>query len=167
MTIETINKNTFLLLDADRAESGRITYSLNDYANAEINASGYFRLFTAGTGSWHTAANQKGKERTFSIIKIKPGNLISIVLEYRKKRYRFSRSTSWKLRFILLNRDGEEILSILPSINWEKESHNYILQVNEEYEEECDPFLILQAVHCANLSMSMLNGGKVPALISI
>jgi hypothetical protein len=52
-------------------------------------------------------------------------------------------------------------------VNWQKESHDFILQLNDEFEAECDPFLILQAVHCANCSLSMMTGGKVPALIGI
>ncbi|MFN8291155.1 MAG: hypothetical protein U0U70_12940 [Chitinophagaceae bacterium] len=167
MTIETIDKNIFLLLGDDRRETGRITYSLNDYSRAEIITAETSLLAADGTGTWRTTFRSGGKEKTMALTRIKAGSLISITLECRKKRYSFARSTGWKLRFILLNREGEEILSILPAISWEKESHNYILQLNEEFEGECDPFLILQAVHCANLSMSMLNGGKVPALISI
>jgi len=39
--------------------------------------------------------------------------------------------------------------------------------INEEFREECSSLLILQAVHCAKCWMSMMNGGPVPALVSV
>lgn len=167
MTIETIDKTIFLLRDNDTLEKGRIIYTGNDFSNAHFIANKPFQLLSAGTGIWNSISESAPGGKPVAVIKVKPGTLISIKLECRKKKYSFRKSAGWKLRFLLLNQDDDEMLSILPSVNWEKESHNYILQLNEEFEEECDPFLILQAVHCANLSMSMLTGGKVPALINI
>jgi hypothetical protein len=107
------------------------------------------------------------KARAKSRIKTEAGGLMSIAIPGNQKKYLFKRSSGWKLRYFLLNGDGEELLSILAKVNWQKKSHDFILQVNEEFEKECDSFLILQALHCANCSLSMMNGGKVPALVSI
>lgn len=168
LTVETIHKTIFRLQGSDMEEQGRITYTGNDFFKADMIVTESFLLICTGTGVWHIIDKKAVENRKpVAVIKVKPGTLISIKLECRKKKYNFRKSAGWKLRFLLLDQDGDEMLSILPSINWEKESHNYILQLNEEFEEECDPFLILQAVHCANVSMSMLTGGKVPALINI
>jgi hypothetical protein len=130
---------------------------------AEIHIENTYTILRGGTGSWITCEGNK----TIARIKVEPGAQISIKVECRKKKYLFKKSAGWKLRFSLQNKEGEELLTLLPSVNWVKEAHEYALQLNEEFEEECDSFLILQAVHCANLSMSMMTGGKVPALISI
>ncbi len=92
---------------------------------------------------------------------------MSITKFYRRKKYYFRKSQNLKLRFSLFNKENEELLTIIPSLNWHKKSHDFILQINEEFEKECDPLLILQALHCANCSLSMMTGGKVPALVSI
>jgi hypothetical protein len=98
---------------------------------------------------------------------VETGGIISLRLPVKKRKYFFKKSSGWRLRFSLTNKDSEDLLTILPHVNWQKESHDFILQVNEEFESECDSFLILQAVHCANCSLSMMTGGEVPALVSV
>ncbi|MCX6320137.1 MAG: hypothetical protein NTW29_22850 [Bacteroidetes bacterium] len=163
MTIQTLHKTLFALESTDRNVSARLAYQDNDFRIAEIQTGNTYSIMPEGTGSWITCDGNK----TIARIKVEPGALISLRVVCRKKKYLFKKSAGWKLRFSLQNKDGEELLTLLPSVNWVKESHDYALQLNEEFEEECDSFLILQAVHCANLSMSMMTGGKVPALISI
>ncbi|MBL7749293.1 MAG: hypothetical protein JNM19_17775 [Chitinophagaceae bacterium] len=163
MLIQTIHKTLFVLEASPDNISARLTYQQNDFRKGEIETGQSYALNPGGTGIWLTS--RAGK--TIARIKVEPGAQISIKVECRKKKYFFKKSTGWKLRFSLQNKEGEELLTLLPAVNWIKESHDYILQLNEEFEDECDSFLILQALHCANLSMSMMTGGKVPALISI
>jgi hypothetical protein len=116
-----------------------------------------------GTGIWYTLLHSKKMAKT----SIEAGARIIVQLISGRKQYRFTKSSGWRLRFTLFHHNGEEMLSLLPRVNWQKESHDFTLQLNEEYERECDSFLILQALHCANLCLSMMNGEKVPALINI
>ena len=164
MTLQTIHKTMFALESVQGTVTARLVYQDNDFRIADILIeNSTYRIMPGGTGNWITC---KGS-RTIAGIKVEPGAQISIRVECRKKKYFFKKSAGWKLRFSLQNREGEELLTLLPSVNWAKESHDYALQLNEEFEAECDSFLILQAVHCANLSMSMMTGDRVPALISV
>lgn len=167
MTIQTNHKTLFVLKAADETELASLVYRTNDFSSAEIITDKTCRLRRNNTGEWKTTLKAHGVEKTIARVRVEPGTVISIRIDCRKKKYSFKKSASWKLRFTLLAKEGEELLTLVPSVNWQKESHDYVLQLNEEYEKECDPFLILQAVHCANLSMSMMTGDKVPALISI
>jgi hypothetical protein len=163
MTIQTLHKTLFALETAEKIVLARLAYQDNDFRMAEIQMEKTYTIIPGGTGSWITSDRNK----TIARIKVEPAAQISIRVVFRKKKYLFKKSAGWKLRFSLQNMEEEELLTLLPSVNWVKESHDYALQLNEEFEQECDSFLILQAVHCANLSMSMLTGDKVPVLISI
>lgn len=164
MTLQTIHKTMFALESADGTVTARLVYRDNDFRIAEVFLeNNLYSIMPGGTGTWITCKGSK----TIARIKVEPGAHISIRVECRKKKYLFTKSAGWKLRFSLQNREADELLTLLPSVNWAKESHDYALQPNEEFEAECDSFLILQAVHCANLSMSMMTGDRVPALISI
>lgn len=163
MDIKTISKTRFVLETTPGVNAASLVYQDNDFRSAEIITSGTYPMSRSGTGLWLTLSGSK----IISRIKVEPAARISIRIVCRKKKYIFKKSANWKLRFSLLNKEEEELLTLLPAVNWAKESHDYILQLNEEFEADCDSFLILQALHCANLSMSMMTGGKVPALISI
>lgn len=163
MTIQTLHKTHFALETDPGVFTAELVYQHTDFRMGEIVMHKSYTMTTGGTGVWLTGYGGK----TIARIKVEPGARISIRVECRKKKYLFKKSAGWKLRFSLQNKEGEELLTLLPSVNWAKEAHEYALQLNEEFEEECDSFLILQAVHCANLCMSMMTGGKVPALISI
>jgi hypothetical protein len=52
-------------------------------------------------------------------------------------------------------------------MNRDKQLHDFILQLNVDFEKECNAFLILQALHYASCSLSMMTGAKMPALVSI
>ncbi len=167
MTITTINKKTFELLDEKKAVVARLTYTSSAFDDAIIETVESYLLNGITTGIWITHVSTGNDGKTKSKIRVEMGGVMSISLLSKKKKYFFKKSTGWKLRFSLVNKEGEDLLTLIPNVNWQKESHDYILQLNEEFEKECDSFLILQAVHCANCSLSMMTGGKVPALVSI
>ena len=98
------------------------------------------------------------QEQTAIRIRVETGSVISVKLISRKSKYLFNDHGLAPAVFTEQCR-GDDILTLIPLVNWSKESHDYVLQVNDEYETECDSFLILQAVHCANVSMSMMTGG--------
>lgn len=167
MTINTINKKIFELLDDNKMAVARLTYTTSAFDDATIETEEKNLLNGIATGIWVTHLCNDNSVKIKSKIRVETGGVISISLPGKKRKYFFKKSTGWRLRFYLTNKDGEDLLTIIPVVNWQKESHDYILQLNEEYEKECDSFLILQAVHCANCSLSMMTGGKVPALISV
>jgi hypothetical protein len=168
MTINTINKKIFELLDENSKPAARMEYTNNSFDDAIIDGTEKYLLNGIATGIWIShLADDTTTIRLRSKIRVETGGIISIRLLHRKKKYLFKKSAGWRLRFSLVNKEGEDLLTLIPLVNWQKASHDFILQLNEEYENECDSFLILQAVHCANCSLSMMTGGEVPALVSI
>jgi len=167
MTIYTVDKKTFAVLDENNATVASLLYTNNAFDDAIIEAAEKFALNGITTGTWITYGIDDNSTKIRSKIRVETGGVISVRLPWKKKKYLFKKSAGWKLRFSLVDHAGEDVLTLVPTVNWQKESHDYILQLNEEFEEECDSFLILQAVHSANCSLSMMTGGKVPALVSI
>lgn len=163
MTIETISKQNFILKNEDHKNIGNLFYEDNSFNKGIIESDTEFKLRLLTTGIWLTELDTKKIMET----KVEIGGIISINFFLRKRKYIFRKSTNWKIRFSLSTNSGDEILSLIPSLNWQKESHNFILQLNEEFEQEYNSLLILQALHCANCSLSMMQGGAVPALISL
>lgn len=147
--------------------AARLVYSNSAFTDALITTPEKYIVNSIATGTWITLMAEEKTVRLRSKILVETGGVISIRLVQRKKKYLFKKSAGWKLRFSVVNKEGEELLTLIPQVNWAKVSHDYILQLNEEFETECDSFLILQAVHCANCSLSMMTGGEVPALISV
>jgi hypothetical protein len=168
MNLYTIDKKSFELFGDDQRTAGRLLYSSDAFIKGVIETSQTYQLTGIATGIWITSLdNIKDSKKTASSMHVETGGVISLKLAGKKTKYYFKKSAGWKLRFSLRNKEGEDLLSIIPNVNWQKESHDFILQVNEEFESECSPFLILQALHCANCSLSMMTGGDVPALVSV
>jgi hypothetical protein len=167
MTINTVNKKEFELLDENNNTTARLLYTNSSFNDGVIETEDRYQLNGIATGTWTIHLESDLPAKIKSKIKVETGGVMSLRLPGKKKKYFFKKTSGWKLRFSLINKEGEDLLTIIPKVNWPKESHDFILQLNEEFESECDAFLILQAVHCANCSLSMMTGGKVPALISI
>ncbi len=85
-------------------------------------------------------------------------NALSIHFIDENKKYSFKKTGLWKIRFILTDDKNEEIIALVPTISWSKKTHEYALQLNEELIDEINPLLILHTLHCANCSLSMING---------
>ena len=148
-------------------QAGELIYKDESMREASLRVTDSYTIRYTGTGKWESFNLEGGKESLLSRIKVTRGAVMELSFPRRRKTYRFKRSGAWRLRFVLLNKQGEEMLGILPSINWKKMIHDFTLQINEEFREECSSLLILHAVHCANCWMSMMNGGPVPALVSV
>lgn len=167
MQINTIDKKAFEIIDDSDKIAGSLVYTSSAFEKAIIETDIRYLLHKTMTGIWITKPDPDKNEKIKCRTKVETGGVMSVRLNGKGKKYFFKKSAGWKLRFSLANGEGEDLLTLLPTVNWQKETHDYILQLNEEFENECDSFLILQAVHCANCSLSMMTGGKVPALISI
>jgi len=167
MIINTLSNVKFEIRTEDQVLAGSIIYSDIGFSEAALLLDEEFALRLISPGVWVTGYSATKQEKLIATIKAETGGVLSVRKLNRRRKYIFKKSTNWKSRFSLLNSSGEELLALIPAVNWKKESHDYILQLNEEFENECDSFLILQAVHCANCSLSMMTGGEVPALISV
>lgn len=166
MQISTINQLLYKYI-ADDGTAASLMYDAPSFSNGQIKTGVNFAIQLTGTGKWQVTAQMNGRIKKISIIKNETGGQLTITRYYRRQKYFFKKSQNHRLRFSLADGHGEELLTIIPSVNWEKRAYNFVLQLNEEYEKECDSFLILQAVHCANVSLSMMTGGPVPALVNI
>lgn len=167
MTIKTINNKKFELLNTEEGVVGSIIYDNSSFNEGILTLADTFDLQQISTGVWVTIFNQDWTEKIMTNIKVEAGGIMSIRKFYKRKKYTFKKSENWKLRFSLFNADGDELLTLVPTVNWQKQSHDFNLQLNDDFEKECDAFLILQALHCANCSLSMMQGGSVPALVSV
>lgn len=167
MTVNTVNNRTFELLNENKEVIARLIYNNHLFDDAVIEMAEKYMLNGITTGTWVTILANDRSGKIKSTIRVETGGIITLRLVSKKKKYFFKKSAGWRLRFSLSTKENEDLLTIVPNVNWQKESHDYILQLNDEFEKECDALLILHAVHCANCSLSMMTGGKVPALVSI
>ncbi len=166
MWINTISNIEFELENPEGNDKATLHYGDNSFYKGEIQMGESFSLQQIATGTWAISLLLNEHEKLVSTIKTETGGSMSITKFYRRKKYYFKRSQNLKLRFSLFNKENEELLTIVPSVNWQKQSHDFILQINDELEKECDGLLILQTLHCALCCLSMMTGGEVPALIS-
>lgn len=167
MQINTIRNTQFELEESETGKKTSIQYEDSSFTKGEIKIEETYSLKLIATGTWAISLLLKEQEKLVSTIKTETGGSMSITKFYRRRKYYFRKSHNLKLRFSLFNKDGEELLTIVPSVNWQKQSHDFVLQINEDFEKECDGLLILQSLHCALCCLSMMTGGEVPALVSI
>jgi hypothetical protein len=160
-------QNQYTLFTEAGKQKGLLTYKNKTLLDGEILLDQQLQLSLSGTGTWSSFFRKGGQKKECATIKISTGGIIRLSFPLLKKKYRFKKSGGWKLRFVLLNKMGEEILALLPTINWQNQSHDFTLQVNDDFKDECSAFLILHTVHCANCSLGMMNGDEVPALINV
>lgn len=162
MTIESAADHTFILrndADAD-VVAGYLQYTGDHLQEALLQTAAEYIISHNKRGAWITC--EKGKNKETAVCKVGISGTITIL--YHGKVYQFKKPHSWKPRFVLLNSEKEEIAAFLPSVNWEQKGYDFILQLNEEYSEETDAFLILQALHCAVYSLAMMNGQVTPVV---
>ncbi|MFN8251036.1 MAG: hypothetical protein U0V75_04075 [Ferruginibacter sp.] len=168
MRIETVSQCIYRLLDDYGNHAGDLQYADAGFNAAVIRSGLICQLKKTGTGMWSLGqVTGAEKEKAITVIKVEAGGMMSIRKLYKRKKYFFKKSANWKLRFSLGNSANDELMALIPSVNWKKQAHEYKLQLNDEFEKECDALLILQAVHCANCSLSMMMDGRVPALVNI
>lgn len=167
--MRTILKDTvhFILQQFDGTPLAELIYTGENLIAGKLITSMEIKIAHTATGTWHTFTEAGGLKRIIAEIKMRPGGLISLYFSAKKKKYKLRNAGIYKNRFILCNSRQDEMLSLLPVINWDRKGHDYSVQINEELAHECSTVLILHAIHCANCYLSMINGGTVPALINI
>jgi hypothetical protein len=166
MHIVSAGNNTFRLVTPIGEAVAVLQYESNLFKKCEINAGKKILLENTATGIWKSYAEEGSTKKQWAELKVSTASTISVKITGQKSKYRFKRTGGWKARFILLNKDGEELMALLPQINWQKQTYGFVLQINDEFEQECTPVLILHTLHCACCSLNMLNGA-VPVLINV
>lgn len=166
MHIVSDGNNSFSLVSTNGTPAGVLHYDNNLFQKGEINTEKKIQLENTATGVWKSFLTTGTAKKQAAELKVSTGSTITIKLNGQKSKYRFKRTGGWKARFILLNKDGEELMALLPQISWQKKTYEFVLQLNDEFEQECTPVLILHTLHCACCSLNMLNGA-VPVLINV
>jgi hypothetical protein len=145
---------------------GELHYADHTMQKGELIADKKLILENTGAGLWRTFVIVSARKKVFAEMKVSTGSIITLKQTGIKQSFRFKRTGGWKMRFVLLNKDSDELMAILPKINWIKKGHDYKIQLNEDYSHQCSSLFILHALHCANCSLQMLNG-NIPALLNI
>jgi hypothetical protein len=74
------------------------------------------------------------------------------------ERWLFKRMGFWKTRFALINEQEEEILALLPKVNWQTCAYDFSVQLNDEFKPQLTPLISVICLHCAHYSLKMMNG---------
>ncbi len=151
-------RTAYTLQNEQGCLAGSLIYTNNSLAEALLKYKDHIYLVKKLDGRWYTT-NKQNKEMA-ATAKVKMGGTIELVIN--GQYYNFKKPLNWKLRFVLLNAENEEMLALLPQVNWNKRCYDFVLQLNDELISESDSFVILQALHCAVCSMAMLNGTLLP-----
>ena len=138
MQINTISNTQFELEESETGKKTSIQYENCSFDKGEIKTEETFSLKLIATGTWTISLLLKEQEKLVSTIKTETGGSMGITKFYRRKKYYFRKSQNLKLRFSLFNKDNEELLTIVPTVNWHKQSHDFVLQINEDFEKDCD-----------------------------
>mgnify|MGYP003437598618 CR=1 FL=1 len=161
-------ENHFVLCQHTGQEDGSLVYENTNLQKGAISSNGpVTELSYMAQGKWESFVLNHGVKEQVSVISLRPGGIIYLHYHPHRRRYIFRKSGKYGGRFDLLNRSKEEIITLLPNINWLQRGHEYSLQINEEHRNECTTLLILHTVHCANCLLGIINGSEVPALVDI
>ena len=163
MQIVTNDSLSFSLINDKGNILGSIRYLDDELKEATLHTEQAFQITNNKPGVW-IFLNHKTKEIS-GRMKVSTGG--KIIVESNRLLFRFCKTMNCNLRFVLLNKEGEELLGLKPAINWKFKTHDFILQLNEELTSECSSFLILQALHCARCSLGMMYDKTVPPIVSV
>lgn len=147
---------------------GELIYAHADMTTALIRADEQLvEIRYSRPGRWVSMVKGPGAGQKQFLAALRPGGTISLNQHSLRRNYTVRKSGKYNGRFDLVNRKKEELLTLHPLINWKFRGHEYRIQLNEEYRLECSSLLILQAVHCVNCLLGIINGTAVPALVDI
>ncbi|MBL0270730.1 MAG: hypothetical protein IPP99_19200 [Chitinophagaceae bacterium] len=160
MKLVTTGKMAYQLYLDDGHFAGSLIYKDACFDTAEIFTDSAYILEKSGAGNWVTRKNGEAMILVTSWVELDG----KISIQYGTGMYSFVKPINWKPRFCLLNSQQEEVAAFIPTINWELNTCNFSIQLNEEFSNETEAFLILQALHCAVCGMAMINGLTIPAI---
>jgi hypothetical protein len=167
MHVTAVNHTHFLLRDHTGQTLGELLYEKGAGREASLLAGNTTAILQyENTGRWTSFIPDQSRQKKMAEIRMRAGGQIVLHFVPKRKRYRFIRTGGFKARFVLLTKQGEELMGLLPEINWKNKAHEFKIQLNEELGEECSVLLILHVIHCACYYLGMLNG-SLPALVNI
>lgn len=119
MMVETNNLLYYRIKDINGTEAS-IKYADTRFTEAEIVSELNYKISQTSPGLWEVVKLARAGEKKVSIIQTKPaGSMVITILRHHKKYY-IRRSQNHKLRFYLLTGSDDELLSIVPVIDWQK-----------------------------------------------
>lgn len=162
MQIISTGNTSYVLTGPDGTIAGSLLYNNLDCGNGLLQCGPVYMIQNNEPGAWTIAENMAAAPA--AVCRVGIAGIIGI--QTGSGSYVFKKPAGWKPRFALLNGENEELLAVLPVLNWENRTFDFMLQLNGDYKHLLDSFLILQAIHCAVCSMAMLNGRMVPAVVA-
>jgi hypothetical protein len=162
MKIISTSRTVYQLQNDDSSFAGSLTYLDDSLREAMLSCDREYFITKQDTATWIT--KDITTDTQVALCKVKIGGTMTLIIN--NKQYIFRKPFSWKLRLMMLNADKEEVLAFLPTANWKIHSYNFGFQLNDEFIEETDSFVILQALHCAVCSMAMMNGFIIASVVS-
>jgi hypothetical protein len=157
MYLLTAHTNEYHLKNSEDDTLGILWYKKKTYREALLQINNDLITIQSSMVLLNTIATLNNNNQIITA-KAGMGNSVTLNLHTLNKQYFFKKTGLWKLRFIVTNINGEELFALLPTLSWTKKTHDYKLQLNEEYNAEITPLLILYALHCSNCSLTMMNG---------
>ncbi len=141
-------------------------YANEKLENCKLIVDNVYCIKKTAQGVWSFYEMVGKKEKNIGEIKLAIGGVISILFLQPRKKFTVRRIGTFNSRFTLSNNKEEEIMSLIPNINWMKKEYEIVVQPNMDCIKHSTPFHILLATHCTISYLNMLNGTQ-PALINI
>ncbi len=159
MYIVTKSRTEYALFSNDNELQGILEYKSTSFREAEIKIKDENEtIFLSSKNILLDSVSSITNTIQIATTKIGLSNAVVIHLIKQNKQYFFKKTGLWRIRFIVTNQKKEEIFALIPLISWTKNTHDYTIQLNEEYIEEITPLLLLHILHCANCVLNLMNG---------
>jgi hypothetical protein len=159
MTINYINK-AFQLSDAEGRILGNLTYEKwgSKKASATTQYAEFFDFKPVGFWQQHIAVERDGKEIATLKMNWKGSIIIDIKGNDVEQDYLVKSVGLWQTHFTLQDRFSNDIIALMPHLNWKSGNYTYTVEVNPDFQNQVDETLILITTYCANYAMLMTHG---------
>jgi hypothetical protein len=154
MKVNYINKE-FQLSDLDGRFLGKLTYE--KWASYTASATTQYAEFFdfKSKGFWHQSiVVERGGTEIASLKMNWKGNIIiDIKGNDIEQDYMLKSVGIWKTHFTLQDRFSNDVIALKPDYKWNSGHHEYVIEVNPDFQNQVDETLVLMAVYCANYMM--------------
>lgn len=159
MTAQSNDKKTFLLSD-DGRQLGALIYENLFFLNAEIKlvSSDVYKIKPVGFFQTSIYVTKNGADIAKLLMNWRGEIVISCQdgQEYVLKLNKFFFS-----KYIIENRNGENIIQLAPQFNWRAFQYNYDIAYNMSSDDTSkDPLLLLLGVYAANYFVACMSGAS-------
>ncbi|GAB3750517.1 hypothetical protein [Spirosoma pomorum] len=155
----TASSSKTFLLTRNEQTVGNLTYETWFSSKATIDLEDSLPITIQPKGIWETSLEVKQAETILFDLELKWNG--QLVLDRRGadsvEAFTFKQKSLTDFTFVLLSPDAEELLSIKPSIKWNRVTTDYQLFASDSLEHLPDKdVLLLLAVHCANYYLTTI-----------